>query len=335
MSQKINNELRLDPISGDWVVVATGRAKRFPGVRPRGAGACPFCAYFTNKSVNKLGNKLADLGQIVVIPNKFPAFSSADRGQTPIQLGRGQTPTLSGLFQKMPANGWHEVVITKSHTKSLADFSLDETIALLTVYQGRYLALAKEKAVNYIFIFHNHGPLAGASIAHPHSQIIATSLADGGFSQPLKVAEKFFSQTKKCLYCSINQAELKSQERVVAQNANFVALCPFASKMSFEIMIAPKKHSPRFEKITEEEKRDLADILRLALAKIKKGLHNPDYNFYIRTAPCDGKPYSSFHWHLTILPKTQTWAGFELGAGMEIITTAPEQAAEYLRKVKI
>ncbi|MCX6789220.1 MAG: DUF4931 domain-containing protein [Candidatus Gribaldobacteria bacterium] len=318
MSQKSNNELRLDPISGDWVVVATGRAKRFPGVRPRGAGACPFCVYFTSKEKN--------LGQIVVIPNKFPAFSP---------VGRGQTPTLGGLFQKMPANGFHEVVITKSHTRSIADFSLDETIELLSVYQSRYLALAKEKVINYIFIFHNHGPLAGASISHPHSQIIATSLVDGGFLQPLKAAEKFFSQNKKCLYCSINQAELKSQERIVAENDSFVALCPFASKMAFEIMIAPKKHSSHFEKITEEERSDLADILRSTLAKIKKGLNNPDYNFYIRTAPCDSQEHDSFHWHLTILPKTQTWAGFELGAGMEIITTAPEQAAQYLRKVKI
>jgi len=315
MSQKINNELRLDPVSGDWVVVASGRAKR-PEVRPRGGGACPFCVYFTNKE--------AALGQIVVIPNKFPAFSLVRRG----------LPS-SGLFQKMPANGFHEVVITKSHTKSIADFSLDETIELLSVYQSRYLALAKEKAVNYIFIFHNHGASAGASIAHPHSQIIATSLVDGGFLQPLKAAEKFYQQNKECLYCSINQAELKGQERIVAENSNFVALCPFASKMSFEIMIAPKKHSPRFERITEEEKDNLADILRLTLAKIKKGLNNPDYNFYIRTAPCDNKEHNSFHWHLTILPKTQTWAGFELGAGMEIITNPPEQAAQYLRKVKV
>lgn len=326
MSEKINNELRQDPISGDWVVVASGRAKRpnFSEGRPRGGAksACVFCVYFASKE--------KDLGQIVVIPNKFPAFSG---GQTPHKIVGGQTPT--SLFRTMPANGFHEVVITKSHTRQIADFSLDEIIELLNVYQSRYLALAKEKPINYIFIFHNHGPSAGASMAHPHSQIIATSLVDCGFLQPLKAAEKFYDQKKKCLYCSINQAELKSQERLVAENASFAALCPFASKMAFEIMIAPKKHSPRFEKITEEEKSDLADILRLTLAKIKKGLNNPDYNFYIRTAPCDSQEHISFHWHLTILPKTQTWAGFELGAGMEIITTSPEQAAEFLRKIKV
>ena len=322
---KISSELRQDPVSGDWVVVASGRAQRpdafKSGVKKTGAKDCPFCVYFEKS--------LSQSGGIVVVPNKFPVV----RGQTSYKPVLG-LPSY-GLFQKMPANGFHEVVITKSHTKSMADFSLDETIELLNVYQSRYLALAKEKSVNYIFIFHNHGPSAGASISHPHSQIIATSLVDCGFLQPLKSAEKFYDQNKKCLYCSINQAELKSQKRIVAENANFVALCPFASKMAFEIMIAPKKHSPRFEKITEEEKSDLASILRLTLAKIKKGLHNPDYNFYIRTAPCDNKEHSSFHWHLTILPKTQTWAGFELGAGMEIITTAPEQAAQYLRKVKV
>jgi len=328
MSQKINNlsELRLDPVSGDWVVVASGRAQR-PGIHKVGANkkagakagaSCPFCVFFKKS--------LSQSGGIVVIPNKFPAFTPT-RNQAKQNEG--------GFFYKMPANGFHEVVITKSHTRSIADFSLDETIELLNVYQSRYSALAQEKSINYIFIFHNHGPSAGASIAHPHSQIVATSLVDCGFLQPLAAAEKFFKQNKKCLYCSINQVELKSRKRLVAENASFAALCPFASKMAFEIMIAPKKHSPRFEEISEAEKRDLADILRLTLAKIKKGLNNPDYNFYIRTSPCDNQKHSSFHWHLTILPKTQTWAGFELGAGMEIITTAPEQAATYLKKIKV
>lgn len=320
----IFSELRQDPVSGDWVVVAGGRAKR-PEIfrhgakKKSGSGGCPFCSFFSEQN--------SQSGGIVVVPNKFPAFSPN------VKLDRGLTPT--GLFKKKPSVGFHEVVILKNHKHQLADLSSDEIRELINVYQERYLALCNEKSVNYVFIFHNHGPLAGASIAHPHSQIIANNVVDCNFLQPLAASAKFYQKKKKCCYCQIVKAEIKNKERIVLQNKNFVALCPFASKIAFEVMILPKNHSPYFEIITEEEKLALAEILQATLSKIKKGLNNPDYNFYITTSPCDRANYPYLHWHLTILPKTAIYAGFELGAGMEIITMAPEQAAEYLRKIKI
>ena len=126
--------------------------------------------------------------------------------------------------------------------------------------------------------------------------------------------------------------ERKNKERVVFENKGFLVICPFASKAAFEMIISPKKHLPYFEKISEKEKLQLAQALRVALNKLYKGLGDPAYNFYLHTAPCDGENYDHYHWHWTILPKTATWAGFELGTGIEISTIEPEKAAEYLRK---
>ena len=128
--------------------------------------------------------------------------------------------------------------------------------------------------------------------------------------------------------------EKKVKTRIIFENDGFVAVCPFASKVSFEIIISPKKHLSSFEVITEEEKWQLAEAFQATLGKLYRGLNDPPYNFYLHTALCDGKGYPHYHWHWTILPKTATWAGFEMGTRMEISTIEPEKAAEYLRKQK-
>jgi UDPglucose--hexose-1-phosphate uridylyltransferase len=129
--------------------------------------------------------------------------------------------------------------------------------------------------------------------------------------------------------------EEKNKSRLVFKNKDFVALCPFASKSAFEVIISPRKHRPYFELITEKEKQSLAEIFSAVLKKIYQGLGDPPYNFYLRTAPCDGKDYSFYHYHWTILPKLNIAAGFEMGARMEISTIEPEKAAEYLRSQEI
>jgi UDPglucose--hexose-1-phosphate uridylyltransferase len=130
----------------------------------------------------------------------------------------------------------------------------------------------------------------------------------------------------------MNEWEKKINKRVVSENEDFIAICPFASKTAFEVIISPKKHFSYFERIIEKEKFGLAEIFQKTMKKIYRGLQNPDYNFYLHTAPCDGQNHEYYHWHWTILPKTSVWAGFEIGTKMEISTIEPEKAAEYLRK---
>ena len=130
----------------------------------------------------------------------------------------------------------------------------------------------------------------------------------------------------------MNEWERKAKKRIVFENKDFLVICPFASKVAFQMIISPKKHSPYFEKITEREKESLAQAFQIGLKKLYKGLNDPPYNFYLHTSPCDKKKYPFYHWHFTILPKTATWAGFEMGVRMEISTIEPERAAEYLRR---
>jgi UDPglucose--hexose-1-phosphate uridylyltransferase len=217
----------------------------------------------------------------------------------------------------------------------LALLPLWQVKEVIDVYQKRYLDLMKIPYVSYISIFHNQGAEAGASQPHPHSQIITTPLIDVDLKKALLNSDKYYKKNKKCLYCQMNRWEKKVKERIIFENKHFLVMCPFASKSAFEFIISPKKHLPYFEKITEKEKWSLAEAFKISLLKLYKGLNDPAYNFYLHTAPCDKKEYPYYHWHFTILPKTGTWAGFEMGVRMEISTIEPEKAAEYLRKQKI
>jgi len=203
---------------------------------------------------------------------------------------------------------------------------------VIDVYHERYLELMNKRFVNYVSIFHNHGVEAGASIHHPHSQIVTTPLIDVDLRRALANSEKYFKDHRRCVYCQMDKWEKKFKKRIVFENKDFFVLCPFASKAAFQVIISPKKHSAYFEKITDKEKWQLSEAFQAALSKLYKALNDPAYNFYLHTAPCDGQKHDYYHWHWTILPKTSIWAGFEVGTRMEISTIKPEKAAAYLRK---
>jgi UDPglucose--hexose-1-phosphate uridylyltransferase len=189
-----------------------------------------------------------------------------------------------------------------------------------------------KKTVNYIAIFHNHGKEVGASISHPHSQLMAIPVIAPYIKLELDGAERYHRSNQHCVYCVIAEYEREEKKRVVFENDEFIAFCPFASRAAFEIWVMPKFHSPYFERITDEQKIKLAEVFQKGLSSIYKALNDPPYNFYIHSAPCGGGDYPHFHWHIEILPHTATWAGFELDTGIEISTIQPEVAAEFLRK---
>jgi len=335
---KFPSELRLDLISKDWVIIATGRAKRpeiFKKEKRKKEEVpeklCPFCRIKNQEKpllIYSSGEKLKSKEipknwTTIVFPNKYPALLPHPDLDEKIE---------GKLYKTINAVGFCELVVTRDHKKSLALLPQSHVKEVFESYQERYLDLTKKKFVNYISIFHNQGSGAGASQSHPHSQIITTPLIDVDLQRALLNSEKHFEKSKKCIYCEMNELEKKTGKRIIFENEDFLAVCPFASKAAFEIIISPKNHLPYFERINEKEKWGLSEAFQVALKKLYKGLSDPDYNFYLHTAPCDGKDYSYYHWHWTIIPKTATWAGFELGVRMEISTITPEKAAEYLRK---
>ncbi len=329
--QKPASELRFDLVSKDWVVIATGRARRpetFKNdARPREDVTekdCPFCHLETQGKVIYFNPNHNEDWQVVVIPNKYPAFSRGDNLHE----------RAVGPYQVMDGIGFHEVVITRDHRQHLAHFKVEKIKQVIDAYQERYLALMNEKLINYVSIFHNHGKEAGASIFHPHSQIIATPVIDPDLRRSLDGSQHFFEAQGKCVHCAMLEWDLEEKSRIIFENDKFVVLSPFAAKVAFETRIYPKEHKAYFERIKEDEKIKLAEALQVALNKICKGLVDPAYNFFIHTSPCDGKSYDHYHWHFEILPKTSVWAGFELGTGIQISTIEPEKAAEYLRNIE-
>ena len=323
------SELRQDLITGDWVVIALGRGKRpgefvkkreaYPALRDK----CPFCfPEETGQEKDALVFRRADGDwSLRVFPNKYPAFS---RNQPLKHSEEGPYFAMSGV-------GHHEVIVTRDHLRQIANLDPIEVAEIVDAYQDRYINLMNKKSVNYIEIFHNHGREAGASIEHPHSQLMAIPVISPDIQQELSGAELYHKKNRKCVFCAIGEWELLNKKRLIFENDNFLAFCPFSSRAAFEIWVMPKKHKPYFERVTNEEKIDLGEALQKSVGAIYKTLEDPAYNFYLHTSPCDGKDYPHYHWHIEILPHTATWAGFELSTGIEISTIEPEKAAEALR----
>lgn len=338
------SELRQDIVSGDWVVIATGRGRRPDdfAARPRDhfwkkKKDCPFekilgpsfYIVLNNGEAHRPSQKnkllLKKNWFLQIVPNKFPAFSHGICGIV----------KRDGPYQWEDGVGFHDVLATRSHEKTIAFMSQKEVESIIHAYRYRYLELKDDDCVQYISIFHNHGPEAGATLAHPHSQIIAIPVVPADVGRSIRGSANFFHKNKKCVHCVILAFEKKEKKRVIYENERFIAFAPFASHVAFEIRIFPKKHMPMFESINHEDITYFADALRISLKKLYQGLGNPSYNFFIHTAPAyDTKEFEHYHWHLEILPKTAVWAGFELSTGIDISTIAPEKAAAFLRKIK-
>jgi UDPglucose--hexose-1-phosphate uridylyltransferase len=338
------SELRQDLISGDWMVVATGRGKRPNAFKDMGRqkfeqkiSECPFedpqvfghgeplLIYYEDDKKRRLKGvkKLVKEWSLQVIKNRYPALGPGDCSDT----------YREGPYTLMDGAGFHEIIITRDHDKHLALMSPERVEEVLKAYQERYLALMEHKCVNYIFVFHNHGREAGATIPHPHSQLIAMPILPADVRRSIRGAKEYHDEHKKCVHCLTLNWE-REERRCIFQNEHFIVFSPFVPRVNFEVRVYPRKHQPNFEKITDIERKYLAEALQQALYRLYKGLSDPAYNFFIHTAPCDGKDYAYYHWHIEILPKTNTWAGIELGTGVEVITIKPEEVAGFLRKQK-
>jgi UDPglucose--hexose-1-phosphate uridylyltransferase len=324
MKKNEQSELRHDLLSGNWVVICPKRS----GVSKLKLKECPFCniegqekptlIYSNGKEINNFDNWTT-----IVVPNKFPVFS----------LGKiKEEKKENDFYLKTKTAGFHELVITKDHEKTLAQLPLKKVKEVIDCYQKRLLEYKKHDFVKCSFIFHNNGPLSGASQAHPHSQIITMPFIDNEFRLILDNANEYYSRNKECLQCKVLELEKKNKKRIVFENDSFVAYIPFAPKFIFETVIVSKRHESYFENITEKEKEDLAEAIKTILSRMDKLLKKPSFNFHILNAPYGEDISSSFHYSMTIFPRLKTIAGFELSARMEIITMSPEDQASLLRK---
>jgi UDPglucose--hexose-1-phosphate uridylyltransferase len=256
------------------------------------------------------------------VPNKFPAFVNTATGQRRHE----------DIFVSADAYGHHEVIIEgPDHDRHLGVMDHWEIRNVLGVYKTRYEALRADSKIKLILLFRNHGRTAGTSLAHPHSQLVATPIIPLHIRHKYATAIQHYDDTNRCVYCELLEAELAVGKRVVLQSPAFAVVHPFASQVPFETWIIPKHHNPSFGNVSSEQLDDLSSVLGKVLRAFSDGLGNPDYNLIVHTAPVEDEHKPYFLWHIEIRPRFTTIAGFELGTGIYINTALPEDTAPYFK----
>lgn len=329
-------ELRKDPVTNQWVIIAAERALRPDHFSRRDeekrGGFCPFCPGNERSTPAELlsyrptnTSKDNEGWWLRVVPNKFPALRPEE---PPTRSGEG-------MYDKITGYGAHEVIIeSPDHEHTFADLTVDQVQEIIWAMRDRCIELQKDPQIRYVMIFKNWGSEAGSSQDHPHCQIIALPIVPKQVQEELAGALRYYEYKERCCYCDMIQQELKNNERVVVESDLFVSFMPFASRSAYETWIVPKEHSCFFDQIQKNQVQDLSRILKKTLSLLKESLDDPAYNFVIHTTPYDGTGNVPFyHWHIEIAPKLNRSAGFEWGTGFYINPTPPEQAAKVLREL--
>ncbi len=331
------SELRKDPIVGRWVIIASDRGRRpnafGAGREPFPKGICPLCP----------GNEHLTPPEIVAIRGDrsepdTPGWHARDSPhRAPAREVEGELERRGfGLFDQMSGVGAHEVLVeSPHHGTELADLDAEAFRNVLLLFLERMVDLRKDRRLRYLLLFKNHGSEAGASLEHTHSQIIAMPIVPRQVAEEIEGAEQHFRRKERCIFCDLIDQEQRERLRVVSDTGHFIVLQPFASRCPFETWILPKRHSSDFDDMAAEEIDALGSVFRDTLRRLKSALDDPSYNFVVHSGPLQEERLSHFHWHIEIMPKLTHVAGFEWGSGFFINPTAPEEAARFLREVKI
>lgn len=320
------NQLRLDPLSGRWVTVATDRAQRQSLFVPRQLTLdslegipCPFCPEvepFGQPSLEVRDE--SDAWLVRVLPNRYPAF----QGDKPFVVeNRGP------VFTEAPASGIHEVlVLSPDHDRTMPALP-DEQIALIMMaIRDRVREHQESPGLRYSQVIINHGRQAGASIAHPHGQLLAIPFVPRELAEEQAGFDRFAGG---CLLCAAAAAEERVDYRTVRADDQSVGFCPYWSGTPYEVLVVPREHGAHLHRATPETLLAVGRAVRSALRALIECLGDVAYNVVFHSAPY--RATGPFHWHVHILPCLATRAGFELGTGVMINVVGPEKAAEDLR----
>ncbi len=331
------SELRQDPTTKEWVVIAPERAKRptqQPGKRHAGEWpdwdeSCPFCPRNEDRTPDEVfripvSAERSDW-EVRVVPNLFAALTP-DGDTARYENGP--------LFRKMGGFGIHEVIIEgPSHNTPIALMPCPHIEKVLIAYQERYNAIKKNNQVRFVHLFKNHGWAAGTSLIHPHSQLVATPIMAPYYRRKFDVAHEYYADMGRCLYCDLICWELdRGKDRIVADTKEFLVVHPYASHIPYETWILPKKHCSSFGLFPSTNFTELARVLKDILFCLYEKLDNPAFNLMIDSTGTEDEEDPYYHWHIRILPRLSTIAGFEMGSGIYISTALPEETASITRE---
>ncbi len=330
----MSGEIRQNKATKEWVIYAPARGKRphdfqqdrrdeRPALPPYDS-RCPFCPGNEEMLPDVLAESPAIDGngwQTRIVPNKYPAVTPSG------SIARHTR----GIYKVMQGYGHHEVIVESPlHNADLATLPVAAVEAVIATYHRRYVELRTDERNLLILIFRNHGPRAGASLSHPHSQLIATGMVPRHLRMREEEAQSYFDEWGRCVLCDIVAFEQTDRRRVVLENESFLAFVPFAAEVPFETWIVPRRHQSDFGLATALERADLARALRGLLGRLHVRLNDPDYNYVINSTPRADEPH--LHWFVRVRPRLITRAGFEIGSGMRINPSLPEADAAFLNE---
>ena len=319
-------ELRKDPLSGNWVVVGYG------GSKSSGTGICPFCPGHESSTPRTIRQYTDQHGDWLV-----RCFSAAN----PVfMIEVDEDRRGEGLYDKMGNVGAHEIIVeTRAHSRTMSMYTREEVLLVLEMYRERLLDLKGDRRFKHVQVFRNHGELAGSYILHPHSHILATPIVPARVSREIVSTRSHFAQKERCLMCDILNQEIRQAKRLVSMNRSFVAICPFASRFSYETWIIPRFHDANYENMSSQAaKDDLAAMLLDIAGRIEQFANA--YTIEIHSSPnmTFAEPHGDdiplqeyYHWHLEILPRDFRSSKYKREDEFPVSSITPEQAAEAMK----
>ena len=323
-------EVRIDPLTGQRAIIAGERAGR-PGAAPRATPAAPIDPAQDPFAAGHEGRTPAELyavrpgggppdspgWKVRVLPNRYPALEPEAPSPAP--------HASPDLFWAGPARGAHEVIVNAPESvSSLGELSVDQVAGAVEVWRER-IRVHSEAACVHLIVNERHE--AGASLLHTHAQLYALDFVPAAIARERERFGAYATRTMGGnLLADLVQQEVRQRERIVEIDDEAVLMAPYAARMPYQLMIAPRTPRMRFE----EDGPAGARILHQALRRLARHLGaSPPLNLWVRTAPSGAE---HFCWRIDILPRLTNLAGLELGAGIGLNDVSPEQAAAELRE---
>ena len=329
------SDLRKDPFSGGWVIIAGERPLPrlpLPEVAPSDE-VCPFCPGQERQTPHEVLAYRPPMGGGHLAPWTVRAFPSR---QPTLRIESSGEREAEGLYDRQGGLGAHEVVVeTPDHLRALTDLNPSEIELVLAAWRDRMHDLSRDQRFRCVVVAKQHGPTAGATVRHSHSQVLALPTVPPRLAGELRHVTAHHQAHDRCLTCDVVRQERRDRRRLVFENEDCIVVTPFASRAPFETWIIPRRHQASFDDAPVSERPRLAAALRLALVRLRRALDDPPYHLVLVSAPFSERGSPSFHYRFELTPRLVPQTAVETASGCCVNPIPPEEAARFLRELDL